>query len=457
MVFTRDQRGVVDGWLEADKTAPRKQRHTARRIFARLLREHGYTGAESTIRKYVGRRRRELGLRSNAFVPQTHLPGDEGEVDWYETQIDFPEGRRKVFVMILRACFSGREFHIAFPRMTQQAFLEAFVAAFAWFGGVFGIVRLDNLRSAVRKILRGRRRLETDRFVAMRSHYLFDSEYCIPGEQGAHEKGGVEGGVGRFRRNHLVPVPGVADFDELNRLLRDACAEDDLRTIDERSRSIIEDWEQERAELLPLPAEPFDCSEVARPRVDSKSRIRVRRNFYSVPVRLVGHRVEARVSARRVTAVHDGKTVAEHDRLHGRSQQSLELDHYIELLQHKPGALRRATPLRQARDRGRWPEEYDRLWEALRLRHGEADGTRQLLDVLLLHRDSLTEDVHQAVSMALELGCIDSGAIAVLLRRLELPDEPVAPLTVLGPLAQIGVPVRDDVSDYDVLLGRSEA
>jgi len=456
-VLTRELQGVIDGWLEADRTAPRKQRHTGRRICGRLRREHGYTGAESTVRRYVGRRRRELGLRTDAFVPQTHLPGDEAEIDWYEAEVDFPDGQRKVYVVILRACCSGREFHMAFPRPTQQAFLEAFVAAFAWFGGVFAIVRLDNLKSAVRKVLRGRRREEADRFVAMRSHYLFESEYCIPGEQGAHEKGGVEGGVGRFRRNHLVPVPSVADFDELNRLLRDACAEDDLRTIEGRSRPIIEDWDQERATLQPLPAEPFDCTEVSRPRVDSKSRVRVRRNFYSAPVRLVGRRVEVRVGACSIAIVHEGKTVARHARLHGRSQQSLELDHYLELLQHKPGAMKRATPLRQARDGGRWPEQYDQLWRALCVRHGDADGTRQLLDVLLLHRDSEAEDVHQAVTMALELGCIDSGAIAVLLRRLELPDEPVAPLTGLGPLAQYGAPVRADVSDYDVLLGGAAA
>lgn len=451
-VLTRELQGLIDEWLLGDQSAPRKQRHTARQIHGRLVREHGFGGAESTVRRFVGRRRRELGLKRQAFVPQTREPGREAEVDWYEVDVDFPGERRRVFVFVMRACFSGREFHVAFPKMTQQAFLEGFVAALSWFGGVFGLIRLDNLGSAVRRVLRGRRRLETDRFVALRSHYLFESEYCVPGIEGAHEKGGVEGGLGRFRRRHLVPVPRVADFAELNRRLRSACAQDDTRIIEGREQSVLQDWEVERELLESLPHEPFDCSEVADCRVDSKSRVRVRRNFYSVPVRLVGRRVEVRVGAEQIRVVHEGRVVAEHGRLHGTSGQRLVLDHYLELLRHKPGALPRATPLRQARARGEWPSSYDRLWDELRRRHGERDGTTQMLDVLLLHRSSEPSDVHQAVETALELGCIDGGAIGVLLRQLQVPDEPVAPLTGLGLLAEIGVPADADLGVYDSLL-----
>ncbi len=131
----------------------------------------------------------------------------------------------------MRACFSGAAFVIAFERESQQAFLEAHVEAFEFFGGVFALVRYDNLRSAVKQVLRGRRRSEADRFVALRSHYLYESAFTRPGKQGAHEKGGVEGEVGRFRRNHLVPVPEVASLRELNRLLEDACLDDFERRI----------------------------------------------------------------------------------------------------------------------------------------------------------------------------------------------------------------------------------
>ena len=137
-----------------------------------------------------------------------------------------PGPATRVHLFFMRSCFSGAAFSMASPVETQQAFLEGHALAFEWFGGVFGEVRYDNLGSAVKKVLSGRRRVETDRFVAMRSHYLFDSIFTTPGIEGAHEKGGVEGEVGRLRRNHLVPVPAVGSIAQLNRLLVDACEQD---------------------------------------------------------------------------------------------------------------------------------------------------------------------------------------------------------------------------------------
>jgi len=451
-VLTSSLRSVIDGWLRADREAPRKQRHTARRIFKRLLREHGYGGAESTVRVYVGRRRRELGLPKRAYIPRDHVAGDEAEVDWYEADVEFPWGRERVFFLLVRACFSGREFHIAFPRATQQAFLQGQAEALSYFGGVFKCLRYDNLSSAVKRVLRGRRRVETDKFVAFRSHYLFEAEFCRPGKEGGPEKGGVESGVGRFRRNHLVPVPRVESYAGLNRLLGDWCAEDDQRRIEGRPHTVLEDWAQERQELRPLPTESFPSAEVSSHDVDSKSRVKVRTNRYSVPVGLVGRRVEVRVGAHRIEVVHGGRLVAQHVRCYGRHQEQLTLDHYIELLKEKPGALRRARPLRQARQRGEWPEQYDRLWAELIRRYGDSDGTREMLDVVLLHRSARTEDVHTAVARALEYGCNDAGAVSVVLRQLQSCQQIVAPLAELGPLARYERPVLDDLSRYDRLL-----
>jgi len=455
-VLTAALRGVIDGWLSADRVAPRKQRHTARRIHQRLCREHEFVGAESTIRRYVGRRRRELGLKTDVFVPQSYEPGLECEVDWYEAMVDFPWGREKVQFLEFRACFSGREFHVAFPRQTQQAFLEGHALAFEWFGGVFPTLRYDNLGSAVKRVLRGRKRVETDRFVALRSHYLYESVFCIPGKEGAHEKGGVEGGVGRFRRNHLTPVPKAEDMDALNRTLRDACARDDRRTVEGRSQPVIEAWQQEVARLLPLPASRFDTAEVSTPRVDSKARVKVKTNHYSVPVRLFGRKVEVRTTARRVKVVHEGRVVADHERLQGRYEERLELDHYLELLRNKPGALPGALPLRQTRERGAWPKTYDQLWERLVDRHGKSDGARQLIDVLMLHRTHPSDDVDHAVSMALDLGCLEACAIAVLLRQLQTSQELVEPLSGLGEIEQFGTEVNHDLTSYDGLIGRQE-
>ena len=172
------------------------------------------------------------------FVPQHHEPGAEAEVDWGQAEVDLAGERVTVHLFVMRASFSGATFCQASPVETQQAFLELHVEAFEWFGGVFAQIRYDNLKSAVKKVLKGRRRVETDRFVALRSHYLFASQFTTPGLEGAHEKGGVEGEVGRFRRNHLVPVPRLADLAELNALLLAGCEADLARRIDGRAGTI---------------------------------------------------------------------------------------------------------------------------------------------------------------------------------------------------------------------------
>jgi hypothetical protein len=191
--------------------------------------------------------------------------------------------------------------------------------------------------------------------------------------------------------------------------------------------------------------------------VDQKGRVCLRTNRYSVPIRLAGKRVEHRLGATKVELVHEGKVVAVHERLQGCHGQRLELDHYLELLWYKPGALSRSLPLRQARDRGQWPEVYDELWRKLRLRYGESEGTRHLLEVLLMHRESEAEAIQTAVELALEYGCHDSGAIALLLRQLQVTEPEAAPLVDLGLLSRYERPADRDFGQYDQLLGLSSA
>lgn len=451
-VLTEQMREQIDTWLRADKQAPRKQRHTARRIWQRLRAELDFVGAESTVRRVVSQRRRALGLGKEAFVPLSHRAGEEAEVDWYEAQVQFSWGLETMQFFAMRACSSGREFHIAFPRQTQQAFLEAHVAAFAHFGGVFETLRYDNLKAAVTRVLRGRRRIESDRFVALRSHYLFASQFCIPGIKGAHEKGGVEGGLGRFRRNHLVPVPCIDDLTALNRLLLDGCAQDDLRRIEGRTQTIIEDWAEERKCLQPLPSEPLSTADVDTALVNSKGMISVRTNRYSVPIRLAHLRVEYRLHATRLEVVHDGRVVAQHPRLQGHHEVRVELDHYLELLWRKPGALSRSLPLKQARERAQWPVIYDEMFVAMQARFEPAEAARQMLAVLMLHRESSAEAVEVAVSLALEHGCHDAGAIAVLLRQLQSDEADLSPLENIGELLAYDRPMST-LDDYDSLLG----
>jgi transposase len=448
-------RGFVDGWLLADRGAPRKQRHTAHRVWRRLVDEHGATVSERQVRRYVHQRRRELGdPPAEVFVPMAHSPGVEAEVDWGEAAAVIAGREQTVHVFVMRACFSGAGFAIAFERECQQAFLEAHVEAFSWFNGVFETVRYDNLAAAVKRVLRGRKRIETDRFVALRSHYLFESQFTRPGREGAHEKGGVEGEVGRFRRNHLVPVPEVADLRDLNRRIEDACWQDLDRRITGRTMTVGEALRAERPLLRELPGW-YDTAETATPRVDAKALVTIRQNHYSVPVRLAGLRVNARVGAREIVISHDRREVARHPRLHGRFQTAARLDHYLELLRDKPGALKGSLPLSQERSRGGWPGCYDELWAKLGERYGASEAARQMVDVLLLCRDHGPGRVELAVKGALAAGAHDGRAVALLASRSERPAQ--LPLFDLpGRLRRADRPAPT-LRDYDAYLEQGGA
>ena len=459
-VFTDAHRRLVDEWLRADLDAPRKQRHTAVQVFRRLGAETaGWTGeepgripfrgAESTVRAYVSRRRAELGLATReAHVPLAHPPG-EAEVDWYEAVVRFPDGERRVYIFQMRACHSGREFHMAFPRMTQQAFLEGHVAAFLWFGGVFPTIRYDNLKSAVRKVLTGRRRIESNRFVLLRSHFGFEAVFCGVGK--GHEKGGVESGVGRFRRTHLVPVPAVPDFAALNRRLREACAEDEGRIPKGRHERVADAWLTEQPTLLAAPEVDIDLREIRTLSVGPLSLIKVDTNRYSVPVALAHREVEVRVGALELEVWHGGRLVARHARLLGRGRERLVLDHYLELLDRKPGAFAAARPLAESRRRGEWTAEFDRMLAGLMERCGEAKGTRHMIRILMLLREHAREAVVTAVGLAVEYGTFGHQAVRQLVGQLERDAKATPPLDELGDLAAYDRPPPDTLA-WDRLL-----
>jgi transposase len=443
-------REAIDGWLRADLQAPPKQRHSARRVWERLVAEHGAEVSERQVRRYVRERRRALGEPlGQAFVPQRYLPGQEAEVDWGEATVEIAGAPAQVGIFLMRACYSGASFPVAFERQTQQAFLEAHVRAFGFFGGSFALLRYDNLAAAVRKVLRGRRRLEQDRFVALRSHYLFESAFTRPGREGAHEKGGVEGEVGRLRRHHLVPVPRVASLAELNRLLAAAAARDLARTIAGRDHTVGQALGRERPQLRPLPPEPFDADEHLRPRIDQKALVTIKQNRYSVPVALVGLRVAARVGASEIVVVHAGREVARHPRLYARFGVAARLDHYLELLALKPGALAGSLPLAQERERGGWPGEFDQLWRGIEGRYGRSEAARQMVEVLFLVREEGAARVALAVRGALAAGAYDGRAVALLARRRERA--PASPLEDLEPRLHAQARPAPTLSAYDEL------
>jgi hypothetical protein len=340
-----------------------------------------------------------------------------------------------------------RPFHCAYPRATQQAFLEVHERAFAYFGGVFRRLRYDNLGSAVKKILRGQQREETIRFIAFRSHWRFEASFCTPGQ--GHEKGGVEGEAGYFRRNYLVPVPSVKDLAEVNTLLESACRDEERRFIVGRSQSVGEAMTIEREHLLPMATEGFELADTSFPTVDARGWVRIKTNSYSVPLS-PGWRVQAKTYATSVEIWHQGQRIAYHERCYLRKQQVLDLEHYLDVLERKPGALSGSKPLEQWRQQGRWPASYDALWQRLMQRYGRQNGTREMVELLQLGKQHGYHQLQKAVEAALELGCSDVGAVRYLLGaegRQRPQPEPVD----VGALARYERPLPQ-LNHYDELL-----
>jgi transposase len=410
---------TIRAWLAADREAPRKQRHTARRVWQRLVDELGADVTEPTVRHVVRRIRAELGSGiGDVTIVGRHEPGEEAEVDFGQATVNVAGEPVVVHLFHLRLSASARGATLAFLSEDQTALLEGHVLAFARLGGVPGRIRYDNLPGAVAKVLRGRDRIETDRFVAMRSHYGFESFFCEPGERGAHEKGGVEGEVGRFRRRHLVPVPGVASLAELDELLAVADGADTRRHVDGRRETVGQAFEQERSHLRPMPDEPFDAAVPLKLKVDRKARVCVRQRWYSVPARLAGRHVIVRLGARSVEAVHGGHVVARHERSHQRGSQTLLLDHYLEVLVRKPGALPSSLTLAQAREGGGFTAAHERFWRRARRKLGDGAGTRALIEVLLLHRQLPFVAVHAALDTVEGIGSADPALVAIEARRI---------------------------------------
>ena len=299
----------------------------------------------------------------------------------------------------------------------------------------------------MKRILRGHQREETSRFIAFRSHWRFQSEFCNPAR--GNEKGGIESEGGYFRRNHWVPLPEVRDLAELNAYLDLCCHKDQQRILSSRTDAVGTAMLQELPHLLPLSTEPFDLTEKSFPTVDGLRCVRVRTNRYSVPLP-PGTVIEARLQADYVELWHQGKPVARHERCYSRQQQILDLEHYLDVLRKKPGALAGSTPLAQWRLAGRWPDSFDRLWQALNTRHGRQQGTRQMIELLSLGASEGWDQLRCAVDQALSLGCQDVAAIRHLMISAQL-DRPAVEAIEVGLLARYERPMPV-MSGYDQLL-----
>jgi transposase len=417
----------IDEMLRADLTAPRKQRHTVRRIVERLVAEHGFTAARyTTVLGYVNRRRPQIAAEErgeklmvlDGMVPQEHEPGAEGEVDFHEVWIRLAGVPTEIQLFSFRLSCSAKAVHRGYATASQEAFLEGHEAAFEALGGVpWRHIRYDNLKPAVNEVCFGRNRVESRRWTLFRSHWGFDAFYCLPGEKGAHEKGGVENEGRRFRRTHMVPMLDVASLDELNELLAAIDKAEDERVPDRATVPVRIAFAAEAPLLRPLPEDRFDCGATMTPTVSKSSRVTVRQCYYSVPARFIGRKVRVSLRANHLIVFDGRREVARHPRLTRRYTYHDNLDHYLEILLAKPGALAGSSALKTARAEGTFTDTHQAFWDAAMASHGRAKGTRALIDVLLLHRHRPAAAVLAGLTVALSAGSTSPELVAVEARK----------------------------------------
>ena len=266
--------GVIDRILEDDRSAPKKQRHTAKRIFERLREEHRFDGGYTIVKDYVRERRRVV---REMFVPLTHPPG-HAQCDFGQAWATIDGEKRRIHYFVMSLPHSDGIFVKAYPGETTEAFCDGHVSAFRFLGGVPQSILYDNTKLAVARILGGGRRKRTRAFTELQSHYLFSDRFGRVGK--GNDKGSVEGMVGYGRRNFLVPIPAFSSFDALNAYLEGKCLERMDARLRGHKESIGERMERDLGTLLALPAAPYDASDKHATRVSSLSLVRYRTNDY---------------------------------------------------------------------------------------------------------------------------------------------------------------------------------
>jgi transposase len=433
---------VIDEWLEGDKDQPRKQRHTARRIYHRLVNEHGYTGSEEAVRRYVRLTKPRLGLDgSEVFIVSDPECGQEAEVDWGRAGAIIRGVKTTIYYFCMRSRFSGKPFVRAYACEKQQAFFDGHLHAFAFFGGVFPALVYDNLKSAVQKILSGRGRIEQESFQRFRAYYTFAARFCNAGC--GNEKGGTEGLVGYARRNFLVPVPVVDSLEELNEKLLEDCIRYGDHRISGREDTVRVLFDKERDHLLSLPAVPFSNVRLLEGKVDHYGTVMADKNHYSAPSMYRRMKVRGELSIDHVALFYEGKRIAQHERMFGNNKWLLDPDHYLDVLQRKPGAFDSARVIRQWR--ATWPTDLERLLSRFKESQGETKGIKDFITVLMLYRQHDSREVEAAVSLVLERGLSHSAGVKQLLLQTTpeetfdpLDDWPVTPVHDVSVYAQLG-------------------
>ena len=393
--------------IKSDKQDHKKQYYTAKKILE-ILQSEGFTGGYTIVKDAI----REIKKTSKeVFMPLSQRPG-EAQVDFGQAVVTFNGTLKKVMFFVMRMVHSDAMFVMAFPRECTEAFMEAHVRAFDFFGCVPNRISYDNTRIAITKILTHHKRKHTAEFKRLISHYLFEPHFC--NVRRPNEKGIVEGSVKYARLNFMVPVPQVKDSDELNPLLRDGCQSDLDRILrGKRSLSKKQLLAEDRIVAIALPDDTFDYRKTTSTIVSSESLVRYDTNDYSVPVSSAHHQATIKASVRFIEVYRQDRLIAKHRRCWDRECQIFDPMHYLELLERKPGALDHARPLED------WhlPECFNTYRKLLETHRD--NGTKEYIQILLLLNKYSVRQISQSICKALNYRIYGYDAIQQFLLTAE--------------------------------------
>ena len=406
----------LQAMLEIDARRPKRERRTALKLYAEL-KLLGFEGDYSRVTEFIRHWRGNVGSGiTKAFVPLLFAPGEAHQFDWSEEHIVIGGVWRKILLAHLKLCFSRAFVVQAYPTQSHEMLFDAHTRAFTALGGIPRRGIYDNMKTAVDKVKKGKSRIVNTRFAAMTSHYLFDPDFCNVAS--GWEKGVVEKNVQDSRRRiwQEATQERFASFTELNLWLLAKC-----RTLwgelkhPEFDLTLAEMLEQEQASLMPM-ITPFDGYVETLGKVASTCLVLEERNRYSVPCELVGQMVSIRVYPEKIDFVAHDTVVASHARCFGRNETRYDWQHYIPILERKPGALRNGAPFADM------PEPLQQLRGRLLRREG---GDRVMAKVLAVVPTHGLEAVIVAVELVLESGNLSVEHVENVLNRLKPSPPPM--------------------------------
>jgi transposase len=442
-------KAIIDQWLQEDKHAPRKQRHTAKRVYDRLTKEvDKFDCCYRLVADYVRRKKKEMEFttHSEGFLPLDHSPGeaqgDFGTADFYENG----QLHKKAKYFVLSFPYSNGGFLQLNYGENLECLLESMVSIFEYIGGVPSEIWFDNTSTIVTDIIKDGTRNVTERFLRFCEHYRFTAVFMNPGA--GWEKGNVENKVGYLRRNELVPVPHIENLAEANRKLLECCSDDMLREHydDTSGRTIHELFQEDLKGLHPLPSVPFDTAKYISASTDKYGKFTMERGKYrySVSPDFSSTQVRLKVTSTEVIVMdQDMNEIIRHRRLYGDEFERMDWVPYLKCIARKPRSLKNSGLY------GMMPENMQKFMDDCDIKNR---GSVLKLLAELTARTGFDSAV-QSVDEAIRLKVTDPDSLKNLYRRIFTDVPPLPPLSedaVIPP--QPVIPMRDDLEKLDVVL-----